>query len=106
MKIIKDYEVYEPNECYFGLSAPNEEDDGDNTVIVVIVNKSFWMEENCLNDQFGYHSFDKGVVPEEFQEVMEATWETELNVNEAKELLIKAGFEHNHALDLLVKEGY
>jgi len=92
MQIINDTEVFEPSECYF-VVMPDPED-AEHTM-VLITDKVTWDEEQCLNDSIGDHSFQDGVIPETMWNCMEATWETDISVEEARSAMQQAGFVEN-----------
>jgi hypothetical protein len=92
MEIINGNEVYEPSECYFTVG---KYDGCDAGVAAVITPIAFFEENGCLDDSFGDHSFRDGVIPDSMYECMESTWETELSVDEARKILLDAGFVEN-----------
>lgn len=91
MKIINDTEVFEPKECYFTVELDPENDDNFGTMIG-ITNINYWNENHCQNDCFGSHSLDRGVLPYDFDPVMDATWVSEKEPEEVKKIMLSLGF--------------
>jgi hypothetical protein len=88
MQVINDTEVFEPSECLFAIM---KDRDDPASYIVLITDSQTWDNEQCLNDSFGSHSLPDGVLPEEMEEAMEATWLTFKPI-EMRAALISAGF--------------
>ena len=90
MKIINDTEVFEPSECLFSLSY----EDPSNTqyLMVCVTDKVTWDERGCLNDCFGDHSMTEDAIPDGIYNSMEATWETEMSIEDARAAMLAAGF--------------
>lgn len=94
MQVINDTEIFEPSECYFCVET--DSDSGDTNLY--ITNKSFWDEERCLNDCFADHSFSDATndLIEKFAfNLMEATWGSELSVEETRQKMLELGFVEN-----------
>jgi len=99
MKIENDTEIYVPNECYFGI---DESEDYPTTVL--IVNKDYWDKNQCTNESIGDQSFESTIIPNDFYNVMEATWETQMPMEKAKLILEKSGFTFNKSLSEFVAD--
>jgi hypothetical protein len=97
MKIINNTEVFEPNECYFGI------DTVDGIVVVVITDKETWDQDHCLNDCFGSHSLPDDVLPDFMEEMLEAVWESDSSLEEVKQALTVAGFCECDAINNIAK---
>jgi hypothetical protein len=96
MKIINDTEIFEPGECLFAIGY----DDPNSTqyASIVIVDKQYWDEEGCMSDLIGDHSFDDGAIPDGIFNSMEATWETEMSIDDARTAMLAAGFVESKEL--------
>lgn len=90
MKMIGDYEVFEPGECYFavGYDDPSEKEYAS----VYISPISTWNKRECLDDSFGSHSLDDEALPLDLSNSMEATWESKYSPEEIRTAMLERGF--------------
>lgn len=106
MKIIDDTQVFEPNECYFGLDCVEEEEVEDDIVVVLITDKENWDNDHCLNDCFGSQSLPDGILPDSMSEVSEATWTSHSSLEEVRALLLSLGFTECNAISEIAQNYY
>jgi hypothetical protein len=102
MKIVNDTEVYEPNECYFAIiDNPDYLDNGD-SLVIAITPVSYWNENLCLDDGFGFHSLSKEVNDKletaDIWEACESTWCSNKPENDVKNVMRSLGFVESQKL--------
>lgn len=85
-----DFITAQPSDFYFRT------DEYDGCAMTTIVAKVFFDKEQCVDDQTA--NIDH-LLPEDFYEIMEATWECDRSVDDVRKDLIARGFEEKLKLN-------